>query len=177
MADWDNRSHHDTPKRAKIRGAIEYMEARKIPHSKADVFRYYGVSKRQGWAMVSEGSVDRRHHNSGEEERRGRPPIITQEQIHEMDRILQEVGWEARQLSWADLAYEVGIEGVHPRTIQRALGTMDYRQCIACRKGWASRKLAGQRVEFSTTQLHLRPTPQDWRVVRFLDKVYFVIGP
>jgi len=51
---------YDTLKRATIRGAIEYMEAKKIPHSKAEVFWYYGISKRQGWVMISEGSVDRR---------------------------------------------------------------------------------------------------------------------
>ncbi|KAF2183649.1 hypothetical protein K469DRAFT_581963 [Zopfia rhizophila CBS 207.26] len=58
MADWDNRLPHDTPKKAKVRGAIEYMEARGIPHFKQDVFHFYEVSHRQGWAMISEGSVD-----------------------------------------------------------------------------------------------------------------------
>ena len=94
-----------------------------------------------------------------------------------MDRILQEVGFEAREMTWVELGFEVGLEGLHSDTIRRAMGTMDYRQCIACRKGWASRKLAKQRVEFSTTQLHLRPTPKDWRIVRFLDEVHFAIGP
>ncbi|KAF2180757.1 hypothetical protein K469DRAFT_532761, partial [Zopfia rhizophila CBS 207.26] len=53
----------DTPKKAKVRGVIEYMEARTIPHSKENVFRYYEVSHRQGWAMISNGSVDQRQHN------------------------------------------------------------------------------------------------------------------
>jgi hypothetical protein len=30
MADWDNRASHDTPKKARVRGAIEYMEVRRI---------------------------------------------------------------------------------------------------------------------------------------------------
>ncbi|KAH8702875.1 hypothetical protein GQ44DRAFT_717238, partial [Phaeosphaeriaceae sp. PMI808] len=74
------------------------MEARGIPHSKADVFRFNGVSKRQGWAMISEGSVDRRHHNSDGIEKRGRPPNISAQQLREMDRIIQEEGFEARKL-------------------------------------------------------------------------------
>jgi hypothetical protein len=57
MADPDNRLPHDTPKRAKVRGAIKYMEARGIPHLKEDVFRFNGVGHRQGWAMISEGRM------------------------------------------------------------------------------------------------------------------------
>jgi hypothetical protein len=105
MADWDNRLPHDTPKKSRIRGAIAYMEARNIPHSKEDVFRFNAVSHRQGWAIISEGSQDRRHHNApGVKEKRGRPSLLTNSQIIEMDRIIKEVGFEARKLSWQELA-------------------------------------------------------------------------
>lgn len=63
MADYDNRLPHPTPKKAKVRGAIKYMEARGIKHLKADVFRHFKVSKRQGWAIISKGSVNQRHYN------------------------------------------------------------------------------------------------------------------
>src|SRR4051812_8375298 len=166
MADFNNRKPHSTPTKSKVRGTIEYLEAKNIPHFKEEVFRHFGVSHRQGWAMISEGSVDRRHHNAEEvEERRGRPPIISREQIKEMDRILQEVGFEARAMSWVDLAYEAGIEGVAPDTIKRAMGSMDYHKCIACRKGWYLKKAAKNRVEFLRAQLQLRPQPSDWRLV------------
>jgi hypothetical protein len=46
MADPDNRLQHNTPKRAKVRGAIKYMEAKGIPHYKEDVFRHNKVSYR-----------------------------------------------------------------------------------------------------------------------------------
>ena len=178
MADFNNPKHYETPTKSKVRGAIDYLEAKGIPHFKEDVFRHFGVSHRQGWAIISKGSVDRRHHNAeGVEERRGRPPLISQEQIKEMDRILQEAGFEARTMSWAELAYEVGIEGVAPDTIKRAMGTMDYSKCIACRKGWYSKKAAQNRVDFSRAQLNLRPQPTDWRPVRFSDEVHFALGP
>jgi hypothetical protein len=96
MADFNNRLPHETPTKSRVRGAIEYMEARGIPHSKEDVFRYNGVSHRQGWAMISEGSVDRRHHNDPDvKERRGRPYIISNTQLKEMDRLIKEEGFEA----------------------------------------------------------------------------------
>jgi hypothetical protein len=135
MADPWNREAYDTPTRSCVRGAIEYMEARGIPHSKEDVFRFNQVSHRQGWAMISQGSVDRRHHRSDRPERRGRPRLITNNQLKEMDKIIKEEGFEARQLSWLELGNEVGIEGISARTIAKAIGdTINYSKCIACQK-------------------------------------------
>ncbi|KAF1935065.1 hypothetical protein EJ02DRAFT_313650, partial [Clathrospora elynae] len=50
-----------TPNKAKIRGAIEYLEAQSIPHFKSRVFDHFKVSHRQGWAIISEGSEERCH--------------------------------------------------------------------------------------------------------------------
>jgi hypothetical protein len=95
MADRDNRLPHDTPKRSRVKGAIEYMEAWNIPHSKEDVFCFNAVSHHQGWAMILEGSKDRRHCNIGESERRGRKPLLSSKDIRNLDRIIQEEGFEA----------------------------------------------------------------------------------
>ncbi|KAF2691386.1 hypothetical protein K458DRAFT_381244 [Lentithecium fluviatile CBS 122367] len=108
--DTPDKPQYETPTKARVRGAIEYMEARGIPHHKEDVFRLNGVSHRRG------------------------PYKIEPRHIREMDRLLQE-GFEARALTWEQLGWEVGLEGVSGRTIQRTLGTMDYHKCIACRKG------------------------------------------
>jgi hypothetical protein len=80
MADWDNRLDHDTPKKAKVRGAIEYLEVQNIPHFKSRVFDHFKVSHCQGWAMISEGSED--HHHPGLKEKsieggQVKPPIGT----------------------------------------------------------------------------------------------------
>jgi hypothetical protein len=40
-----NLQHFPTPTKAKIQGAIEYLEKRKIPHLKADVFEVFRVKK------------------------------------------------------------------------------------------------------------------------------------
>jgi hypothetical protein len=56
-----------------------------------------------------------------------------------MERILKDEGFEARQLSWINLAYEAGIEGVSERTIRWAMGdSLNYHRCIACAKSWAN---------------------------------------
>jgi len=50
-------------------------------------------------------------------------------------RILREEGFEARQLSWQDLGFKAGVEGVSARTIANAIGdSIGYSRCIACQK-------------------------------------------
>lgn len=146
MADGDNRQQHATSKKAKICGAIEYLEAQNIPHFKSRVFDHFKVSHRQGWAMISEGSEERRHYGSESEERRGRPRKISNWHLKEIDRIIREEGFEARKISWNELAFEVGLEGSDSRTIARAMGnSMKCSKCIACQKKWCNESTAKAR--------------------------------
>ncbi|KAH7394815.1 hypothetical protein BKA66DRAFT_567205 [Pyrenochaeta sp. MPI-SDFR-AT-0127] len=136
------------------------------------------VSKRQGWAMISPSSVDRRHHRSEAGERRGRPSLISNEQLKEMDRIIKEVGFEARKLTWLELAFEAGVEGVSARTISRAMGnTMSYSKCIACQKRWVNDSTACARKSWASAMLQRYPDAEDWHRVRFSDEVHWAIGP
>ncbi|KAF1937255.1 hypothetical protein EJ02DRAFT_477424 [Clathrospora elynae] len=168
MADCNNRVHHDTPTKSRVRGAIDYMEARGILHSKEDVFRFNAVSHRQGWAMISDGSIDRRHHNAEGPEKRGRKSAITNQQLKEMDKIIKEEGFEARKMSWLELGFEAGIEGLTSQTISRAMGnTMNYHKCIACQKKW----------EWCTVIKERYPEPEMWFKVQFSDKVHWAVGP
>ncbi|KAH7347983.1 hypothetical protein BKA66DRAFT_477760 [Pyrenochaeta sp. MPI-SDFR-AT-0127] len=117
-----------TPKKARIRGAADFNDAMGISYYHSDLFRFYGVSHHQGWAILKEGieeevpddlpqfSFDRTHHNNhAVEERRGRKPKLSPKQLEQADRFLQDVGWEARILTH--------------------LGSMDYHKCVACTKG------------------------------------------
>lgn len=127
--------HHDTPTKAKIQGAVEFCEKQGIPFFKEDVFRTFGVSHAKGYKILNENESSRRRHNNFEaKETRGHPTKITPKDIREMERILEEEGIEARALTWEQLGYEIGLE-VSGRTIQRAMGIMDFHKCIACKKG------------------------------------------
>lgn len=89
-------------------------------------------------------SFDRTHHNNpAVEERRARKPKLspTDEQA---DRFLQDVGWEARILTWEQLAEELSF-GVCGNTLRTHLGSMDYHKCVACTKGWVSKRSANQK--------------------------------
>jgi hypothetical protein len=81
-----NQQHWPTPTKAKIQGTVEYLERHEIPHSKRDVFDTFGVSKRQGWAMLADNEHPRRHHNDPfKEETLGRPSKVSKQVISTID--------------------------------------------------------------------------------------------
>jgi len=173
----DHHQNHETPTKAKIQGAIEFCERMNIPYYKNDVFRTFNVSKRQGYEMLRPDSSSRRRHNDpDEEETRGRKGLITAKHIREMEKVLEEEGFEARALTWEQLGYEVGLD-CSGDTVKRAMGTMNYHKCIACRKGWVSPRTATRRVEYAVVMLEKYPTKQHWKPVRFSDEVHFGYGP
>ena len=63
------------------------------------------------------------------------------------------------------------------KTIQRALGQLGWRHCVACRKSFLSKKLKDQRVKWARDMLDKYPEPEDWYRVRFSDGVHFSFGP
>ncbi|KAF1938272.1 hypothetical protein EJ02DRAFT_354942 [Clathrospora elynae] len=126
-------------KKAEVCSTIEFMEAQNIPFFKQHVFDHFRVSHRQGWAMISDGSKDCRHHRAKGEERCRRPSKVTNWHLKEMDRIMKDEGLEARKLSWQELGFEVGLEGVHARTMGNSIS---YSRCIACQKKWCYKRTA-----------------------------------
>lgn len=51
---------------------------------------------------------------------------------------------------------------------------MDYRKCVACKKGW---KTARDRKAWAAVMKGRYPRPEDWYRVRFSDEVHFGYGP
>jgi hypothetical protein len=109
-------------------------------------------------------------------EKRGRKPLLSPEQVREADRFLQDVGWDARVLTWEQLANELDF-GVSGWTLKRALGSLDYRKCVACAKGWVSKRSAKMRVQHAETYLALKPESKDLHDVRFSDEVHCRVDP
>tara|TARA_R110002003_G_scaffold699_2_gene21083 strand:- start:3774 stop:4625 length:852 start_codon:yes stop_codon:yes gene_type:complete len=112
-----------------------------------DLLKFYNVSKTRGWAILAENSQadDRKLKNNPERpETRGRKPLLSARQLKQADRFLQDAGWDARVLTWEQLAHKLDF-GVSGRTMKRALGSLDYRKCIACTEGWVSARNAEKR--------------------------------
>ena len=102
--------------------------------------------------------------------------LSVRKKMYEMERILETEGIEARAYTWEQLGYEVGLE-CSGRTIKKAMGTIDYHKCIACRRGWVNEKTRKDRLEYATIMLQRYPNPQDWYRVRFSYEVHFGYGP
>lgn len=56
------------------------------------------------------------------------------------------------------------------------MGTLYYRKCIACEKGWVSPANAERRVKAAQLALFYRPKPTDWRDIRWSDECHFTVG-
>ena len=174
--DREDNSHYFTNAGAKVRDAAEFCDRIGIEHFKEDIFRTFNVSSREGWRFLNDRNSSRRLGNDPNvEDHRGSQPLISPKKIREMERILETEGIEARAYTWEQLGFEVGLE-CSGRTVKRAMGTMEYHKCIACRRGWVNEKTAKDRLNWATTMLQKYPHPEDWHRVRFSDEVHFGYG-
>jgi hypothetical protein len=93
-----------------------------------------------------------------------------------MDQILRDYGIDGRVLTCEQLVEEAGIEDVYRRMIQIHMDSLDYRKCLACKKGWMSQKAAARRVEYARTKLSLHPEEDYQLYVRFSDEMHSGFG-
>lgn len=93
-----------------------------------------------------------------------------------MERIIETEGIAGRALTWEQLGMEAGVEACG-RTIKTTMGTLDYKKCLACKKGWVDQRIAERRLAFAKCMLERYPEKNDWKHVRFSDEVHFGWGP
>ena len=149
--------HYPTLVKARLLGTASYLDTHYIQYFKTDLFKEFGIhSKNQGWEILRHG-VDRRHL---EHETRGQKPIISADDLRRMEEIIWQYGFQARSLTWQGLAMIAGIQA-SARTVERAMGTLKYRKCIACEKGFVSLSNAKRRVKAAKLALYYRPRPED----------------
>ncbi|KAF1976439.1 hypothetical protein BU23DRAFT_630291 [Bimuria novae-zelandiae CBS 107.79] len=136
--------HHDTPKKNPL------------------VFEQFGVSKARGWEILRSGRDRRRLGvDSTHTETRGRPLLISPTELHKLDQLVEDLDCEGRSISWETLAHESGLD-VSARIIKRAMGTLNYRKCIACKKGWVNKATAANRKQYAELMLERYPQQKDW---------------
>ncbi|KAK3306050.1 uncharacterized protein B0T15DRAFT_217152 [Chaetomium strumarium] len=166
-------SHHTTPTKAKIQGAVEFLEAKKIPHFESDVIKQFGVSYPTGWRYLREpDSYGSRTYHSAFSDRRGRKSKISDQDLATIERFLESNGFDGRTVPYASLPAAAGLDlDISARTVRRAVGSLDFRFCVACQKQWASRRLKERRVEYSRIMLEKYPEREDWRYIRFSDEL------
>ena len=163
--------------RTKMKGAIEFCEAMHIPYFKEDLFRVFGVSHSSGYRLISAKPP----RAPDAPETRGRKRLLTKDDVRKMEEVLRrgptEVG--APPFNWKALASAAGLDAapknVHPRTIRRVMGDLEYWKCPQCRKGWVNADVAFRRLTFARDMA--TQGPLFWRQVRFSDEMHLGLGP
>ena len=167
-----------TPSKTRIKGAAEFNNAHSKSYFKTDLFKYYGVGRSQGYEILKNdhSAADRTRNNYIWAETRGRPPKLSSKDLYRVETFLQDQGWDARALTWDQLAEELDLD-ISGYQLKEHIGLMDYHKCIACQKGWLSQRAARRRVDWAKVMLSQYPDPEDWYRVRFSDEVHWSIGP
>ncbi|OAQ59377.1 HMG box protein [Pochonia chlamydosporia 170] len=168
--------HGDTPQKAMVRGTISYLESQGLPVNKSAIFRHFELSRSQGYAALS--SARSKRNDPEWEETRGRPSKISSEDQQKMENILWDEAYENVYLNWAGLAKHSGVEmDFNSRTMHRAMGTMGYRRCLACGRGWVNRRVRERRVEWARKMLDtFAGDDMAWKRVRFGSELHFGFG-
>lgn len=158
------------------------MDAKGIFYNHIDVFKFHGVSKSFGWAILREPRHEnaRKFHNKPDRHRetRGRKKIFSEADIDRLERFIAKNGCDSRQIPWTGLPAAAGLDiDYSEQTVRRALNSRKFRFCIACKKSYVSPDYAARRKAYAELMLERYPRLEDWRHVRFSDKIHFGFGP
>ncbi|KAL8351748.1 hypothetical protein RB601_002184 [Gaeumannomyces tritici] len=171
-------AHHSTPKKIRVQGICDYLDAKGTTYSHNDVFRFVGVSKTVGWEILAQDrNLDPRTFYLTYKEIRGRKRLFSETDIQKMEQAIVDNGWDGRNLDWASFPSAAGLDiEASVDTIRTTIKKAGFRMCLACQKSYVLPRLAQQQVEHARVMLEKYPGPQDWRHVRFSDEIYFGWG-
>ncbi len=161
-------AHHSTPKKSRVAGTVDFLRhygllgASQIT-TKEQVFRFHQVSHTQGYQILSQPQLPTRTFHSNYLETRGRKKKLDHEALIQIERCLDEGGFDSRTLPWEAIPSAAGLDiDVSARTVRRALRELNFRRCIACEKQYRSKQSKEKRVEYCRTMLERYPEPKDW---------------
>ncbi len=146
------RQHDTTPTIAAVLAAVDFCQKSNTPYYKENFFRTINVNRRQRYEWLRRGVTRRMHNDPEQEETRECKLIISAEKIWDMEVVLETEGIEALRFTWKQLSNEVGLD-CSGRTVQRAMGTMNYHKYIACLKSWVNERLAERHFQNANMML------------------------
>ncbi|KAI1267071.1 hypothetical protein F5Y18DRAFT_381448 [Xylariaceae sp. FL1019] len=182
----DTRSqklHNDKPQQTELlslRRFRDHFGLRQVSNN--DLFSYTGVSKATGYRIFRD--ADRGVHDEPFIETRGRHRLLTEPQIQQIERTLNDVGYEACTLPWKSLCDAAGLEFENEKktpsavTVRKAMNDRGWHKCSTCLKYWFDEDTAHKRDCSAGESLHLDgvDTAPSHRI-RHSDEVQFKSGP
>ncbi len=132
-------AHHSTPKKSRVAGTVDFLRHHGLLGTsqlttKEQVFRFHQVSHTQGYQILSQPQhLKARTFHSNYLETRGRKKKLDHEALIQIERCLDEGGFDSRTLPWEAIPAAAGLDiDVSGRTVRRALPELNFRRCIAC---------------------------------------------
>ncbi len=102
----------DTPTKARVQGATEFARHKGFLRSKREVFEFYGMGHKQGYEILKSDTT-RRRNNTGRPDTRGPKFALSEKDIDRMDEIVQTWRFDARAMTWTQLAAAAEAPSVH----------------------------------------------------------------
>lgn len=176
------QKHWSTPQKARIMDITKIIGTNSLrsPNgtllTKTRLFRQNNVPLTTAKRILKSQDPRTLHNSKIRKETRGRKPLLTEQDIRAIERLIWTHGQAGRVLTWESLAHEAGVN-VSAHTLQRQFKTKGYRRCVACRKSFITPDIAARRVKFARDMLAKYPEPQDWYKVRFTNEVHLGYGP
>lgn len=168
---------HDTPKKAKLQGAAEFLEYSGLPYKKRDLFEFFEVSRSAGQRILQSSTSRTLHNNPECSEPRGRKRALSEADLQSIEDFLDTEGFEARRLPYSRLLAEANIDAnASDQTIRTSLAQRSIHKRLAQQVDYVDDNLAAKRLEWSENALALRPQPEDWHEVFFSDEKHYSYG-
>ncbi|KAL0933239.1 HMG box protein [Colletotrichum truncatum] len=163
-------AHYDTPRKARLRGAYEFLEAKGLKYKKKELFSHFGVSERIGRRLlaedISDATADRRRHNNPTfPETRGRKKLSSNEALSSSEELVDTEGFEAKRLPREAMPAN--------RDTQKACHTRGRAKRIAKQVAHIDEETATRGLQHTESALRARPLASDWHDVVFSDECHF----
>lgn len=132
-----------------------------------EISRVTGVPFKSVQNIIKSGSARR-----SQKGRTGRPPKLSPRDVR---RLIFEAGrsWDTRRMSLTALAADVEIEASR-NTIKKALASVGYHRCVACRRPFINKKQQKQRLQWAKD--HIKWNGEVWYRVIWTDECIFESG-
>lgn len=135
------------PKKSRIQGTINFLRStgqlgQGRLSTKEQIFRYHGVSHTRGYKLLRDHSTtisESRTFHSNHLGTRGRKKKFDRGALAQIERTIEQGGFEGRTLPWEAIPAAAGLDGeFSAHTVRRALRELNFRRCIACERPYHS---------------------------------------
>jgi len=160
--------HYETPQKAQLLAIVSWENTKpfRLRARKSEIIKHCEISRTRAYEIIKSGHTRQLAHDFDRVETRGSKLLLLDDQIHKLEQLIWNNGFEGRTITWDSLAQETQVSGrgqdiVSGKIIQRALGQKDWRYCIACRKSYVSPAHARKRLKWAIDMLAKYPKKED----------------